>query len=1114
MRVVQAEDLALLLPRVIANVVSLAAVLAALVAIGPTSCSSSVPAMPGVPDIVDFNFHVKPILSDRCFKCHGPDDGPRKGGLRLDRHDGALAELPSGRRAIVPGKPGRSELVSRITSTDPAVMMPDPSSRLTLDEREKATLIRWIEQGAEWKPHWSFIPPSRPAAPEVKASGWPRNDIDRFVLATLEAKGLAPSRVAPRETLLRRVSFDLTGLPPTLQEIDAFVADSSPDAYEKVVDRLLESEAYGERMAAEWLDVARYADSHGYQDDGMRQMWPWRDWVIGAFNRNLPFDDFITWQLAGDLLPEPTQEQLIATGFNRNHMQSQEGGVVPEEYRTEYVVDRVNTLGRAFLGVTVECARCHDHKYDAVKQEEFYRLFAFFNSVNEVGQIPYSGVPSPTVVVVDAEAEVKLTEIGDRIESLEAELAVENPMFDPGFEGWLARPLPDRAGTAAPPGLIVHLPLEPGVPGSEMTKGNPEKGIAPKKKKTLKFANRADPKNGAELGGDEDRVPETVPGRIGNGQRLAGDSHITLGEGVAFFDRNEPFSLALWFRVDKEGTAGPLVTRSGGPFDGNRGYGVLLEKNGLLTASLHHVAPDSSLEIETVEPLVAGEWQHLGLTYDGSSRAGGLRIFLDGQLAETRIVTDNLKRSILHDQAGKNWIKPAGLRLGHRHEETLQDVSVDELRAYDRQLTVFEMAALAGTGETMAHVRGLATGGRTPAQQAALREHYVLRHASGLEGQRAALTRARGEQNQILTALPEVMSMRERSRPRPTFVLARGVYDAPTYEVGPGTPEALGAFPSNLPRNRLGLAQWLLDPEHPLTARVLVNRYWALVFGRGLVATLADFGSQGHLPSHPELLDRLAGTFVASGWDLKALLREMVLSATYRQSSVADGERLARDPENQWLARGPSHRLSAEQIRDGALAASGLLVRRIGGPSVYPYQPPGLWAELATRNATKYEPGKGQDLYRRSLYTVWKRSTPPPSAISFDAADRLSCAVTRQRTSTPMQSLVLLNDPQYLEASRVLAERMILEGGPSVPERITHGFRLLTSRAPDEKELGFLETLLAEGLAAFQSDRQAALSLLEVGERAPDPSLGEAETAAYAVLASTVMNYDEAVFKR
>jgi hypothetical protein len=1062
----------------------------------------------GLPEVVDFNFHVRPILSDRCFACHGPDDRARKADLRLDRPENARAELPSGRRAIVPGRPGRSELATRIMSTDPSVAMPAPESRLTLDDREKALLIRWIEQGAEWKPHWAFIPPAKPVPPAGKTVGWARNDIDRFVLATLESKGLSPSAEASRETLVRRLSFDLTGLPPTLEEIDAFVADPSPDAYEKVVDRLLDAPAYGERMAVEWLDVARYADSHGYQDDGMRQMWPWRDWVISAFNENLPFDDFVAWQLAGDLLPDPSLEQVLATGFNRNHMQSQEGGVVPEEYRTEYVANRVDTLGRAFLGVSVECARCHDHKYDPVRQDEYYRLFAFFNSVNETGQIPYSGVPSPTVIVTDEEAEVRLAELRNEIERLESELAPDNADFDRGYARWLARGR-EGSGSAKPPAPIVHLPLDRGERVLE------EKAREGKKRRyTRRFANRADPARPAMLGGDLDRVPKTVPGRIGSAQTLAGDSHIGLGEGVAFFERNEPFSVALWFRVEKEGTAGPLVTRSGGLFNGNRGYEIILQEDGRLTAGLHHVFPDNSIEIETVDPVAPGRWRHVTLTYDGSSRVRGLRLFLDGEGAEIRAVVDNLKRSIVHDQDGKTWGDPVGLRLGRRHDETLEDVSVDELQVFDRQLTAFEAAILGGSPETLSKALTRSPDGRSAAQEEALREHYVLRVVPGLGPERRDLTRLRGEENAFLTSLPEVMTMRERSRSRQTFVLARGLYDAPTTRVEPGTPEALGALPAHLPRNRLGLARWLLDPKHPLTARVLVNRYWALLFGRGLVATPADFGSQGDLPTHPKLLDWLATTFVESGWDLKALLKRIVLSATYRQSSAADAVLLEGDPANEWLARGPSHRFSAEQIRDGALAASGLLVREIGGPSVYPYQPPGLWKELATRNATSYEQGQGDDLHRRSLYTVWKRTSPPPSAVSFDAADRLFCTVRRQRTSTPLQSLVLLNDPQYLEASRVLAERMIREGGASTGERIAYGFRLLISRSPDPAEIALLEGLLEDELAVFREDRQAARALLAVGERPPDTSLAPEETAAYTMVASTVMNFDEAVFKR
>jgi hypothetical protein len=1080
--------------------------------VGASACGRRAPAVAGVPEVVDFNFHVRPILSDRCFACHGPDDRARKAGLRFDRKEVALGKLPTGHRAIVPGRPASSALVEHVLSTDPAVTMPPPASRLTLDEREKAILVRWIEQGAEWKPHWAFIPPARTAPPAVKAPGWARDEIDRFVLATLESKGLNPSPEADRETLVRRLTFDLTGLPPTPEEIDAFLADRSKDAYETLVDRLLASPAYGEHMAAEWLDVARYADSHGYQDDGMRDMWPWRDWVISAFNRNLRFDRFITWQLAGDLLEDPTEEQRLATGFNRHHMQSQEGGIVPEEYRTEYVVDRVNTLGRAFLGVSVECARCHDHKYDPVAQKDFYRLFAFFNSVNETGQIPYSGVPSPTVIVTDAAAREKLALIQGRIQSLEAETDVDRPAFDGGFDTWLARGA-RAAGEPAPPRLVAHLPLDRGEPGREAVKKEGKPGET-KWKKVLRFANLADPGHPAALGGDEDRVPKTVVGKVGQAQTLVGDSDIGVDPKLAAFERNQPFSLGLWIRVEKEGAKGPLVTRSGGLFNGNRGYEIILRKDGSLTAGLHHVFPDNSIEIETVPAIPPGGWHHVALTYDGSSRATGLRLFLDGRKAPSRTNVDNLHRSILHDRKGKNWTSSPSLRIGRRHDETLADVSVDELRVYDGQLTPFEVAGLAG--EPNALVQALARPGaqRSEDERAALREHYVLRVRTGLEGRRQALEAARGDENALLTALPEVMSMRDLPEPRPTFVLTRGAYDAPTERVEPGTPEAILAFPKELPRNRLGLARWLLDPRHPLTARVIVNRYWALFFGRGLVATPADFGSQGRLPTHPELLDWLATAFVDSGWDLKALQRRIALCATYRQSSSADAVALEKDPANEWLGRGPAFRLSAEEIRDEALAASGLLVRRIGGPSVYPYQPPGLWEELATRNATSYVPGTGEDLHRRSLYTVWKRTSPPPSAIAFDAAERLSCTVKRQRTSTPLQALVLLNDPQYLEASRALAERMIREGGATGAGRIAYGFRLLTGRRPDEEEITLLETLRAGEAAAFAREPRAAHAFLAAGEGRATGRQAPAETAALAVVASTMMNFDGTVFRR
>ena len=1059
------------------------------------ACGTRGPEVAGLPERVDFNFHVKPILSDRCFKCHGPDDRAREAELRLDTDEIATVRGESGKRAVVPGRPSRSELVRRILSDDPTYQMPPTESHLTLSDYERAVLVRWVDQGARWEPHWSFSPPERAAVPDVASDGWPRSEIDRFILARLEDLELRPAPEAAKETWLRRVRFDLTGLPPSPEEIDAFLSDDAPSAYEKVVDRLLASPAYGERMATEWLDLARYADSHGYQDDGMREMWPWRDWVIRAFNENMPYDRFLTWQLAGDLLPNATQDQILATGFNRNHMQSQEGGIVDEEYRVEYVADRVNTLGRAVLGLTLECARCHDHKYDPVTQREYFQVYDFFNNINEAGNIPYSGVPSPTVILIDSTSEDKLAGLEDQIAAYEAKTSVDNAAFDEGYARWVAQVESGRTTARLdPPGLIGHYTLD------EM--------------RDLEFENLAGARKAAVLGGDPESIPKRVDGRHGGAQRLVGSSYIDLGPEFAFFERNEPFSISFWMRIEEDSVEGPLFSRSGGLDDGNRGYDVMLGRDGLLTAGLYHVAPANGIEIRSAKPVTPRQWHHLVMTYDGSSRAGGLRLYLDGQGLETRIVTDHLKRSIIHDGQGGNWGAET-FRIGKLFGQTVEDVSYDEFRVFGDELTYLEVMLLYGDTDPLGRILAVPSTERTAAQLRSLRDHYVRRVAASFRSDFARLTALRGEENEILSGLLEVMVMGERTADRrQTYVLNRGAYDAPGEPVEAGTPAVVGAFPDSLPKNRLGLAKWLVNPAHPLTARVAVNRLWHLCFGRGLVATPGDFGSQGELPSHPELLDWLAIRFVDSGWDVKAMLKEIVLSATYRQSSLAAPSIRERDPENVWLARGPSHRLSAEQIRDNALAASGLLVREIGGPSVKPYQPEGLWEELATRNATTYEQDHGDKLYRRSLYTIWKRTSPPPSMTGFDAAERLYCTVQRQRTNTPLQALILMNDPQYVEAARLIAERMVKEGGAATKQRIAYGFRLLTGRLPLADEATKLEELYRAEHEDFRSAPDRALDLLSVGEYSRDETLDPAETAALAIVASTILNFDETVMKR
>ena len=1077
-----------------------------VLALYSTGCTPDKPAAVleaenGLPEVVDYNYHVKPILSDRCFACHGPDDKTREAGLRFDVEEAALARLEeSGNYAIVPGNLRKSEVFHRLIAEDPEVKMPPLESNLTMSPEETAVILRWIEQGAEYKPHWSFIPPERAEPPAVSDEVKARNEIDRFVLARLEQEGLEPAEEASRETLIRRLSFDLTGLPPTIEEIDAFLADESPSAYEKLVDRLLDSPHYGERMAADWMDVARYADSHGYQDDGMRNMWPWRDWVIESFNRNQPFDEFLTWQLAGDLLPDATREQILATGFNRNHMQSQEGGIVPEEFRVEYVADRTHTLGTAFMGLTLQCARCHDHKYDPVSQKEYYQLFGFFNSVNEIGVIPYAGEASPTVILPSREAEEKLAALAARIQPLEEKVDVNHADYDAGFEAWLES-LGQTAGAPAIQlrGLSGYYPLDGFDDDFEVVNSH-EKDAA------------------GSIQGDRERPPNVVEGKFGMALELNGESWFDAGKDRYYFERNQPFSLSVWFKTRSDSAYGPLVGKSHSLFNGNRGYMVVLNEDGALSASLNHVAPDNSIEVRTVERIPAASWHHLTMTYDGSSRAGSIGLYLNGEKMEVETVVDNLQKSILYTynfykKEETNWGGYGTLRLGMigPNQTHTEDIAFDELKIYRSALTPLEVAYLFDGENPFAR---MADEEWMVEQQAALRAYYVMRENMDYRRTESQLHELRGEVNEIITRQQEVMVMGELDVPRSTYILERGAYDAPTQQVGPGTPEVLPAFAESMPQNRLGLAQWLTDPAHPLTARVTVNRLWQQVFGRGLVATPDDFGSQGEIPSHPELLDWLAVTFVDSAWDVKGMLKQIVMSATYRQSSVASKPVLERDPGNVLLARGPSYRMTAEMIRDNALAVSGLLVRKIGGPSVHPYQPAGLWKELATRNETEYRQDTGDKLYRRSLYTIWKRSTPPPSMINFDAAERSFCQVQRQKTSTPLQALVLLNDPQYVEASRMLAERMLREGGDTIELQIEFAFRLLTSRRPLEHEIDLLTSLFEEEYAGFEADKAEAGRLLEVGDYPVDAALNIADVAARTIVASTIMNFDEAYMKR
>ena len=1015
---------------------------------------------------VDFNFHIRPILSDRCWACHGPDEKTRKAGLRLDTREGAQAAT-DGTHIIKPGDPASSELFKRLTSSDLDFQMPPPDSHLSVSRDEVALIQKWIEQGAEWGQHWAFAALKNVAPPELPDGA--TSPIDRFIRGRLDQAGVEPSPPANREKLIRRVTFDLTGLPPTIEEIDAFLRDESEDAFEKVIDRLLASTAFGERMAVDWLDTSRYSDTHGYQADRYRAMWPWRDWVIKAFNENMPYDQFVTWQLAGDLLPNPSRDQILATAFNRHHMQTEEGGSVEEEFRVAYVVDRVNTFGTAFLGMTFDCSRCHDHKYDPISQKEFYQLFSFFNNIDESGQTSHftDSMPVPTLLLASTEEDRQLADLRSRIGAAEAQLAALKPHLRPAFDNWM-KELPEALPVR---GLAASFSFE------EITDGT-----APNSRDKNKPAQAVE-------------GPSLISGGpAGRAAALNGENGFQL-KGIGAFSRADPFTISCWIKPGELSDRAVIFHRSMAALDAaSRGYEMLIE-DGRVSLGLHHMWPGNSLKVISKSSLSTNDWSHLSMIYDGSSRAAGLRLYINGAQAEVEVVRDSLWKEITYERGDPH------LTIGYRfRDKGFRNGAVDEFKVFDRELTALEIKEISGTSTVKV------AGATAPD----LLFDYYLATANPLyQKHLAELHTLRRQQTALINPIPEVMVMHELDKPRPAHVLARGAYDALGEPVSMATPVALGPFRDNLPRNRLGLARWMFD--NPLAARVAANRLWQMMLGRGIVPTSDNFGSQGELPTHPELLDWLAADLRDSGWDIKRFLRNIAVSSTYQQSSTGTPEQIARDPENKLLSRAPSYRLPAEMIRDNALAASGLLVSRVGGPPVKPYQPEGLWEE---KSGARYQRDTGDGLYRRSLYTFWKRTSPPPSMIAFDAAERNNCIVVRQVTSTPLQALLLLNDPQLVEASRFIAERMLKEGGPSLDDQLTFGFRLLTSRAPTSTELEVLVALFQEQKAIFGSDFEETMSLLLVGDKVNDSTISPVDLAAGTIVASALLNFDETIIKR
>lgn len=1026
---------------------------------------------------LNFQRDIQPILSNNCWSCHGADEASRKGGLRLDVRTAALTATDSGNLAIVPGKPDDSELVSRIASTDPNEVMPPPSSKKSLSMQQQQILRRWVEQGADYAQHWSFTPPLRSPVPEVKKKDWPRSALDQFILRKLEDEGLQPAQEVDKSVWLRRVTLDLTGLPPTPEDLGEFLEDSSPSACEKVVDRLLTSPAYAERMAMLWLDAARYADTNGYNNDEMRTMWPWRDWVIQAYADGMPYDQFLVEQLAGDLLPNATLEQRVATGFHRNHVLTTEGGIIEEEYHVEYVADRVHTASTVVMALSFQCARCHDHKYDPISQRDYYQFSAFFNNIPDK-VVPYSKgrMAEPLLQVPSREQRAEMTRLSQLRSQLESRLRERSLSVDSEMLAWEKSLSPEDLAKFGPANLVSHFTLDK-VDGGQIVDR-----IDANRKGTIRGATTA------------------VAGKLDQALEFNGTTHVEVGE-TGVFERDQKYSISVW--VYPTSTEPTTVLSKMDEGNSHRGYDLILEGAKVASHVVHHW-PDNGFKVVSRQPLSMNEWHHLLWTYDGSSRASGVKIYVDGQLAQLDVTNDKTVTGTLKTD------KP--FHIGRRNASAPFKGRLDDIQLFATCLNAGDASRLASglSPQLLGDLLKLPVEQRTDAQTASLREFYLSQVdlvSREINTELAAIPRQLADLEQ---AIPVTMVMQEMTPRRKTFLLKRGQYDQRADEVFPAVPSSLSLWPADLPFDRLGLARWLTSSAHPLTARVAVNRYWEMLFGSGIVETSEDFGIQGSYPSHPELLDWLATELIASGWNQRAILKQIVLSATYRQSSNLTAELLEKDPRNRLLSRGARYRLPAETVRDQSLAWSHLLSRRTGGPSVKPYQPEGLWEDVSVERREKYAPDLGEGLYRRSMYTFWKRTCPPPGMATFDAPDRETCVVRRARTNTPLQALALMNDPTFVEASRKLAER-VLNGADSEEGRLALAWKICLCRAPREVEQDAFLSVLRIARERFEKDPVGAGKLLTVGHSPHDSRLPQAELAAWTTLMSMLQNLDEAI---
>jgi uncharacterized protein DUF1553/uncharacterized protein DUF1549/concanavalin A-like lectin/glucanase superfamily protein/cytochrome c len=1049
---------------------------AALIASGLVWLSSA--AVGRAADKLQYNRDVRPILAENCFACHGPDSAARKADLRLDKREVAVEH-----EAIVPGAPLKSGVVERISSSDADEVMPPPATKKQLTATQKETLKRWIAEGGEYQPHWSLIAPQRPVVPTPSDAAWVKTPIDAFVLQRLKSAGLSPAPVADRRVLARRVSLDLTGLPPEPALVEAFVSDNSPDAYERLVDRLLAMPTWGEHRGRYWLDAARYADTHGIHFDNYREIWAYRDWVIQALNRNMPFDQFVVEQLAGDLLPGATLEQKIATGFCRCNITTNEGGIIDEEYKVLYARDRTETFGQIFLGMTAGCAVCHDHKFDPLTTRDFYSLTAFFDNTTQAvrdGNIK----DTPPVLVVPAPAD------RGRWDALQTEIAAARSALDERkrlakseFDAWLAAAQSEDLKAYVPrAGLVLQAPLTEG------------------QGKTISVS-----VDGAAREIAREQAITWVEGRTSGEKVLSLQTTpaIELPD-VGDFDADQPFSVSVWVKLGRRNQTGAILARMDNTA-GYRGWDLWLEGD-KVGSHIVNTWSDDALKVVCQTPLKVNEWTHVCLSYDGSKKAAGVKIYLTGKPQPVNIAADKLKGSIR---------TAVPFKIGQRHtNQKLQFMSLADLRLFARGLTAQDAAQLA-TSSDVEQFFTKSVDQRTAEAKTKVLDWWLAAVDGKSRKIDASIRTLQDEETKIKGRGTVAHVMNERKEAPLAYVLFRGEYDKRRDEVKAATPGALPALPEGFPQNRLGLAQWLLQPEQPLTARVTVNRFWQELFGTGLVRTSGDFGVTGELPSHPELLDWLAVEFRESRWDIKRLFRLLVTSSAYQQSVAVTPEKLTKDADNRLLSRGPRFRMDAEMVRDYALAASGLLSHKIGGASVRPYQPEGVWEAVAMigSNTRDYKRDSGESLYRRSLYTFWKRAAPPASMEILNAPNRETCAVRRERTDTPLQALVTLNDVQFVEAARILAQRVLAEPAASEHQRLDRLARRLLARPLSAKEAPVVKSSLTALTEHYASHSAEAKQLIAVGESKADPAIDPSLLAAWTMLANELMNLDEVLNK-